>query len=104
MTLVPMEEDLEEQECARCYNHYYHHYYHYHFYCKVCGKEGSMAHIMGHIESFHVTGISIPCNLCGYQARTRNALGLHKSKSHKRDVRSTLYKKLTKKLPDGYSG
>ena len=42
--------------------------------CKVCGKEGSMMNIMSHIEKNHITGISIPCELCGKLFKSRNGL------------------------------
>ena len=31
--------------------------------CKVCGKEGSRTEIKNHIEAYHITGISIPCDI-----------------------------------------
>ena len=48
--------------------------------CNVCGKEGQMINIMGHIESNHLTDISIPCNTCGKISSSRNALKIHKSR------------------------
>ena len=33
--------------------------------CKVCGKEGRMKYIKNHIEANHISGISLPCGLCG---------------------------------------
>ena len=51
--------------------------------CKVCEKEGSMSAIVDHIESNHITGIALPCNICGKTIRSRNALKRHKSRSHK---------------------
>ena len=51
--------------------------------CKVCGKEGSNAHIKDHIEANHIAGISIPCGLCGQIVRTRHALQMHKSRHHR---------------------
>jgi len=50
--------------------------------CKVCGKEGQYTTIMSHIESNHITGVSHTCNICGNSAKTRNSLGVHKSKHH----------------------
>ena len=50
--------------------------------CKVCGKEGSCAQILNHIEAHHIAGISIPCGHCGQVFRTRNALTTHKSRHH----------------------
>ena len=53
--------------------------------CKVCGKEGSQQLIMNHIEANHITGISIPCDLCGKAFGSRNALTLHKSRNHRKN-------------------
>ena len=46
--------------------------------CKVCGKEGAGNAIKDHIESNHIEGINIACNLCDKTFRSRNALRLHK--------------------------
>ena len=51
--------------------------------CKVCGKEGNMGDIVIHIESNHITGIVLPCNICGKTSPSRNALAQHKSSFHK---------------------
>ena len=51
--------------------------------CKVCGKEGSMAAIMNHIEANHIAKISIPCGVCGKSVTSRNALRIHNSRDHK---------------------
>ena len=51
--------------------------------CKVCGKEGDMTTIKNHIEANHITGISIPCGLCGQLFKSRNALKQHKSLQHR---------------------
>ena len=53
--------------------------------CKVCGKEGSMQLIKQHIEAKHITGISIPCDLCGKAQGSRNSLRSHKSVYHRKD-------------------
>ena len=53
--------------------------------CKVCGKEGSMVQIRDHIEANHVSGISIPCDLCGKALKSRHSLAVHKSKYHRND-------------------
>ena len=50
--------------------------------CKVCGKEGSCAQVLNHIEAHHIAGISIPCGHCGQVFRTRGALTTHKSRHH----------------------
>merc|ERR1719319_530007 len=47
--------------------------------CKVCGKEGDGTSIRLHIESKHITEVSNICNICGKAAKSRKALGNHKS-------------------------
>ena len=54
--------------------------------CKVCGKEGQMAMIMHHIETNHMTGVAIPCNICPKAQSSRNALAVHKFRCHKSDL------------------
>ena len=56
--------------------------------CKVCGKEGSMADIMHHIEANHISGISIPCELCEKLYTSRQALRNHKSREHRNKERN----------------
>ena len=51
--------------------------------CKVCGKEGSMQNIMSHIEANHISGISIPCDLCEKHFMSRYSLRIHKSRDHR---------------------
>ena len=51
--------------------------------CKVCGIEGHGNYIKHHIESNHLEGVSIPCNLCDKMMRSRHALSLHMSRNHK---------------------
>ena len=51
--------------------------------CKVCGKEGDQSQIMQHIEANHITGISIPCDLCGKAFGSRPSLKDHKYRLHK---------------------
>ena len=53
-------------------------------FCNVCGKEGSMADIMKHIEANHITGISIPCDPCGKAFKSRDSLKVHKYRLHKK--------------------
>ena len=50
--------------------------------CKVCGKEGTGGNIKAHIESNHLQGVLIPCNLCNENFASRNSLKLHKSRNH----------------------
>ena len=33
--------------------------------CKICGKEGQWVAIRDHIETNHLEGVSLPCNICG---------------------------------------
>ena len=49
--------------------------------CKVCGKEGIGNNIKNHIETNHLEGIIIPCNLCDKTFRSRNALRQHNKTS-----------------------
>ena len=50
--------------------------------CKVCGKAGTPTCIKRHIEANHLEGISIPCNLCEKNVRSRHALRQHRSRYH----------------------
>ena len=46
--------------------------------CKVCGKEGAGIAIRDHIEANHLEGVSLPCNVCGKEFRSRMILRKHK--------------------------
>ena len=46
--------------------------------CKVCGKEGQAVNIRDHIESNHLEGVSLPCNVCEKTFRSRMLLRKHK--------------------------
>ena len=46
--------------------------------CKVCGKEGQGIAIRDHIEANHLEGVSLPCNVCGKEFRSRMILRKHK--------------------------
>ena len=50
--------------------------------CNVCGKKGSMTNVKDHIESQHMPGISLPCDLCLNLFKSRKALRQHKYKNH----------------------
>ena len=50
--------------------------------CQACGKEGMRTQIRDHIESNHLEGISISCNLCEKTFRLRSALRHHNLRSH----------------------
>ena len=52
--------------------------------CNVCGKEGQSVNMQHHIESNHMEGILLPCNLCEKTYRSRNSLQNHKRDSHKK--------------------
>ena len=45
-----------------------------------------MANIRDHIESNHITGISIPCDTCGKAFKSRNSLCAHKSPQHRKKI------------------
>ena len=47
--------------------------------CQVCGKEAINGDLKSHIESNHLDGFSIPCNLCEKTFRSRKSLGKHNS-------------------------
>ena len=51
--------------------------------CKVCGKEGQFQNMTSHIEANHISGIVLPCNICGITTASRNGLAQHKLKFHK---------------------
>ena len=51
--------------------------------CKVCGYEGQSIHVQYHIESKHLEGVSLPCNVCGKTFRCRKALQMHTKHYHK---------------------
>ena len=46
--------------------------------CKMCGKEGQGKAIRDHIEANHLEGVSLPCNVCGKEFRSRMNLGRHR--------------------------
>ena len=50
--------------------------------CKVCGKVGTPTYVRRHIETNHLEGISIPCNLCEKNVKSRHALRQHRSRHH----------------------
>ena len=50
--------------------------------CKVCGKEGSLSHLIEHIEANHITGVLHPCNMCGKSFKARFTLSQHMSRIH----------------------
>ena len=58
--------------------------------CKMCGKEGSMSSIIYHVESKHMPGLAIPCDLCEKSFSSRTALHSHDIKAHKQMETSRL--------------
>ena len=54
--------------------------------CQVCGKEGLGNIIKHHIETIHLEGISIPCNICDHTVRSRKTLTEHKSRYHRNNT------------------
>ena len=45
--------------------------------CKVCRKEGRAQAIIDHIEAHHLEGMSLPCDFCGKEFRSRLTLRRH---------------------------
>ena len=62
--------------------------------CNVCGKQKPLKHMPQHIEANHITGVSHPCDICGKESRSRNALKVHKILYH-------IYYKLNCRTRDG---
>ena len=50
--------------------------------CNVCGKEGTVTAITGHIENNHITGVSHVCDICGRINRSRYTLVKHMRSYH----------------------
>ena len=50
--------------------------------CTVCQKEGAYSQIKGHIETKHVEGVSIPCNMCEKMFKSRSAFKWHNANKH----------------------
>ena len=53
--------------------------------CTVCGKEGRGTYIKDHIETNHLEGVKIPCNLCGNTFRSRKRVLDHKARQHNQE-------------------
>ena len=53
--------------------------------CTVCGKEGRGTYIKDHIETNHLEGVKIPCNLCGKTFRSRKRVLDHKARQHNQE-------------------
>ena len=51
--------------------------------CNVCGKEGQSMNVQHYIESHHLEGISLPCNLCEKTYRSRSSFQNQKRTCHK---------------------
>ena len=56
--------------------------WHLGYICKVCGKEGQSSQVQKHIESRHLEGVSVSCNICEKICRSRRALSAHKQAHH----------------------
>ena len=50
--------------------------------CKVCGKEGQLGHVQGHIEAHHIENLQIGCSICSKIFKSRGSLRFH-MRSHK---------------------
>ena len=51
--------------------------------CNVCGKQGPKFAMPKHIEAYHITGISISCEICGKVSSSRHGASTHKSGDHR---------------------
>ena len=51
--------------------------------CNICGKEGQFVTIRDHIESNHLEGIRLPCNMCGQIFNSRHSMRRHKKAVHR---------------------
>ena len=52
--------------------------------CKGCGKnKNNRRHIIDHIETNHIDGVSHPCKLCKKNLRSRHSLRIHVFRIHK---------------------
>ena len=54
----------------------------YAYICKVCGKEGEGGNIKDHINSNHLKGIVVHCNICNKASKSRRGLRHHKRQYH----------------------
>ena len=52
--------------------------------CNICGKEGSWTGITNHIEANHLSGLIIPCKICGEVYKSSNSLTVHYSRIHRK--------------------
>ena len=50
--------------------------------CIICGKEGQGVNIRNHIETKHLEGIALSCNLCEQLFKTKRTLAQHKLSTH----------------------
>ena len=53
------------------------------FVCNICGKEGQYVTIRDHIESNHLEGVLLPCNVCGKIFNSRHSVRRHEKAVHK---------------------
>ena len=53
------------------------------YYCNVCGLRGMKNSLKDHVETKHLEGISLPCNMCEKAFKSRVSLRMHKSRMHK---------------------
>ena len=52
--------------------------------CNLCGKTGMRNDIRKHIESNHLEGVAIPCNICESKFSSRRTFKEHNLKFHKK--------------------
>ena len=54
------------------------------YYCKGCGKiNNNRRHMINHIETNHIEGVSHPCRLCEKMLKSRESLRIHVFRIHK---------------------
>ena len=53
------------------------------FICKVCRKEAEFTDLKRHIESFHISGMTHSCEICGKISTTRKGMKMHFLREHR---------------------
>ena len=66
--------------------------------CTICGKEGHVSSIMNHIETVHMSGLSIPCDICGKTVKSRQSLSIHRGRYHTKDGENVINRAVENKF------
>ena len=66
--------------------------------CTICGKEGYVSSIMNHIETVHMSGLSIPCDICGKTVKSRQSLSIHRGRYHTKDGENVINRAVENKF------